>query len=68
MVAKKYNKGRVQKRNIDRNKLNKYREEISRELGISLPPVGSKEREKVREKVREKDAGLFPDTDRYYSP
>ena len=36
-VAKKYNRGRQQKRNIDRNKLEKYREEIARELGVELP-------------------------------
>lgn len=36
-MAKKYNKGRQQKRNIDRNKLDKYREEIARELGVELP-------------------------------
>ena len=35
-MAKKFNKGRQQKRNIDRNKLEKYRKEISRELGIDL--------------------------------
>lgn len=36
-MAKKYNRGRQQKRNIDRNKLEKYREEIARELGVELP-------------------------------
>lgn len=65
-MAKKYNKGRVQKRNIDRTKLNKYREEISRELGISLPPLSQKERDKVKD--RDRDIDLFSDTDRYYSP
>jgi hypothetical protein len=36
-VAKKYNRGRQQKRNIDRGKLDKYREEVARELGVELP-------------------------------
>ncbi len=36
-MAKKYNKRRPQKRNIDRNKLEKYREEIAQELGVELP-------------------------------
>jgi hypothetical protein len=35
-VAKKFNKGRQQKRNIDKQKLGKYREEIARELGVDL--------------------------------
>ena len=37
IVAKKYNRGRQQKRNIDRSKLEKYREEVARELGVELP-------------------------------
>ncbi|HPU02128.1 MAG: hypothetical protein GX890_06150 [Firmicutes bacterium] len=37
MVGKKYNRARPQKRNIDRRKLEKYREEVARELGIELP-------------------------------
>jgi len=36
-VAKKFNKGRKQKKNIDKMKLEKYREEIARELGVELP-------------------------------
>ena len=36
-MAKKFNRARPQKKNIDRNKLHKYREEISRELGVELP-------------------------------
>ncbi|HHX87946.1 MAG TPA: hypothetical protein GX693_07210 [Firmicutes bacterium] len=36
-MAKKYNRSRPQKRNINRQKLEKYREEISRELGVALP-------------------------------
>jgi hypothetical protein len=36
-VAKKYNRGRQQKRNVDRRKLEKYREEVARELGVELP-------------------------------
>ncbi len=36
-VAKKFNKGRQQKRNIDRQKLDRYREEIARELGVDMP-------------------------------
>lgn len=32
-VAKKYNRGRQQKRNVDQSKLEKYRTEVSRELG-----------------------------------
>ncbi len=36
-MAKKFNKGRKQKRNIDKMKLQKYREEIARELGVELP-------------------------------
>lgn len=36
-MAKKYNRARPQKRNIDRHKLEKYREEIARELGVELP-------------------------------
>ncbi len=36
-MAKKYNRSRPQKRNIDRRKLEKYREEIARELGVELP-------------------------------
>ncbi len=36
-MAKKYNRGRQQKRNIDRRKLEKYREEVARELGVELP-------------------------------
>ena len=35
-MAKKYNRSRPQKRNIDRRKLEKYREEITRELGVDL--------------------------------
>ena len=36
-MAKKYNRGRQQKRNVDRRKLEKYREEVARELGVELP-------------------------------
>ncbi|MEW5785020.1 MAG: hypothetical protein AB1767_08115 [Bacillota bacterium] len=36
-MAKKFNRARPQKRNIDRNKLDKYREEIAKELGVNLP-------------------------------
>ena len=36
-MAKKYNRSRPQKRNINRQKLEKYREEITRELGVELP-------------------------------
>lgn len=36
-MAKKFNKGRQQKRNIDKHKLEKYRAEIARELGVELP-------------------------------
>ncbi len=36
-MAKKFNKGRQQKRNIDKQKLEKYREEIAKELGVELP-------------------------------
>ncbi len=36
-MAKKYNRGRQQKRNIDRRKMEKYREEVARELGVELP-------------------------------
>ena len=36
-MAKKFNKGRQQKRNIDKHKLGKYREEIAKELGVELP-------------------------------
>jgi hypothetical protein len=36
-VAKKYNRGRQQKRNVDRRKLEKYREAVARELGVELP-------------------------------
>ncbi|NLY38088.1 MAG: hypothetical protein GX044_02155 [Firmicutes bacterium] len=36
-MAKKFNRARPQKKNIDRNKLQKYREEIARELGVELP-------------------------------
>lgn len=32
-MAKKYNRGRQQKRNIDQSKLDKYRSEVARELG-----------------------------------
>lgn len=42
-MAKKYNRSRPQKRNIDRRKLEQYREEIARELGVELP----KKRESV---------------------
>lgn len=36
-MAKKYNRGRQQKRNVDRRKMEKYREEVARELGVELP-------------------------------
>lgn len=36
-MAKKYNRSRPQKRNVDRRKLEQYREEIARELGVELP-------------------------------
>ncbi len=36
-MAKKYNRGRQQKRNIDRRKLDKFRVEVARELGVELP-------------------------------
>ncbi|NLI69543.1 MAG: hypothetical protein GX364_01575 [Firmicutes bacterium] len=55
-MAKKFNKGRKQKRNIDINKLEKYREEISRELGINLPPLDSFKKSK-------KNEAFLPDTD-----
>lgn len=41
-MAKKFNKGRQQKRNIDKAKLEKYREEIARELGGELPAARKK--------------------------
>lgn len=41
-MAKKFNKGRQQKRNIDKVKLEKYREEIARELGVELPGAKNK--------------------------
>lgn len=40
-MAKKYNRSRPQKRNIDRQKLEKFREEISREPGVKLPGEGA---------------------------
>lgn len=41
-MAKKYNRGRQQKRNIDRRKLDKYRVEVARELGVELPEKNEK--------------------------
>lgn len=41
-MAKKYNRGRQQKRNIDRRKLDKYRVEVARELGVELPEKSKK--------------------------
>ncbi|MFY9114272.1 MAG: hypothetical protein WAO23_03400 [Dethiobacteria bacterium] len=62
-MAKKFNKGRKQKRNIDINKLEKYREEISRELGINLPPLDNS-------KKTRRDEAFLPDADddSYYLP
>lgn len=62
-MAKKFNKGREQKRNIDINKLEKYREEISKELGINLPPLNNSKKAK-------KDKAFLPDADddSYYLP
>ncbi len=42
-MAKKYNRGRQQKRNIDRRKLDRYRVEVARELGVELPEKNKKE-------------------------
>ncbi len=36
-MAKKYNRCRPQKRNIDPRKLDRYREEIAREMGLEIP-------------------------------
>lgn len=42
-MAKKFNRSRPQKRNIDHRKLEKYREEIARELGLDQTGAGQKE-------------------------
>lgn len=36
-MAKKYNRGRRQKRNVDPRKMEQYRQEVARELGVELP-------------------------------
>ncbi|NMA92917.1 MAG: hypothetical protein GX973_07370 [Firmicutes bacterium] len=41
-MAKKYNRCRPQKRNIDRRKLEQYREELAREPGLESPEESSR--------------------------
>ncbi len=54
-MAKKYNKGRRQKRNLDKYKLEKYREEIAREMGVSSKnlPMGDSSKNLTGEKETE---------------
>lgn len=58
-MAKKFNKGRRQKKNIDKQKLDKYREEIARELGVSLPE--NKKNPETRKSGNDKPALKFED-------
>jgi|LSQX01.2.fsa_nt_gb hypothetical protein len=48
-MAKKYNKGRKQKPNLNRRKIQKYREEIAKELGADelLTPSKTSPKEKA---------------------
>lgn len=59
-MAKKFNKGRKQKRNIDLSKIEKYREEISRELGVEFPPLN-----KGRNNTQDEKLELLGDEDDY---
>ena len=45
-MAKKYNRGRQQKRNIDQSKLDKYRSEVARELGTEQQQQQQQEKNK----------------------
>jgi len=47
-VAKKYNKGKRQKRNLDKYRLKKFREEIAREMGISVKNLAGEEGKKQK--------------------
>lgn len=58
-MAKKFNKGRQQKRNIDKFKMEKYREEIARELGVELP--GTKNKIDTKPEREKKSAFTFDD-------
>ena len=49
-MAKKYNKGRPQKRNVDKYKLEKYREEIAQELGVPTSALTSREKRAEKRK------------------
>ena len=49
-MAKKYNKGRPQKRNVDKYKLEKYREEIAEELGVPTSALNSQEKRMERKR------------------
>ncbi len=46
-MAKKHNRGRQQKRNVDQSKLDKYRTEVARELG-SEPQTQQQQQEKSK--------------------
>jgi len=56
-LAKKYNKGRPQKRNVDKYKLEKYREEIAEELGVPTSALTSKEKQTESKTSRKKRNG-----------
>ncbi len=62
-MAKKFNKSRKQKRNIDQTKLEKYRKEISRELGIELPSLN-----KGNQSLQDEEIELLGEDNDYYLP